>query len=55
MSDRESYSKAVQKVYDDARTYHDGKWIMLEPIDNSQFDDYMRLLAMKRRLNRKHY
>ena len=54
-SDRESYSKAVQKVYDDARTYHDGKWIMFEPIDNSQFDDYMRLLAIKRRPNRKHY
>lgn len=54
-SDRESYSEAVQKVYDDARTYHDGKWIMFEPIDDSQFDDYLRLLAIKRRPNRQHY
>lgn len=54
-SDRESYSEAVQKVYDDARTYHDGKWIMFEPTDDSQFDDYLRLLAIKIRPNRKHY
>lgn len=54
-SDRESYSEAVQKVYDNARTYHDGKWMMFEPTDDSQFDDYLRLLAIKRRPNRKHY
>ena len=35
------------------RTYHDGKRIMFEPIDNALFDDFMRLLAIKRRSNRK--
>ena len=32
---------------------HDGKWIMFEPTDESLFDDFMRLLAIKRRPNRK--
>lgn len=26
--DRESYSKEVQIIYDESRTYHDGKWMM---------------------------
>ncbi len=51
--DRASYSEAIRSAYDDAKTFHDGKWIMFEPADDSQFDDYMRLLAIKRRPNRK--
>ena len=31
-NDRESYSQEVQNVYDEAQTYHDGKWLMFEPI-----------------------
>lgn len=52
-ADRASYSEAIRSAYDDAKTFHDGKWIMFEPTDDSQFDDYMRLLAIKRRPNRK--
>lgn len=50
---RENYSKDVQKVYDDAKTYHDGKWIMFEPIDTSLFKDFIQLLGIKRKANRK--
>lgn len=52
-ADRENYSKKVRKVYDEARTYHDGKWMMFEPTDTSLFDDFMRLLRIKRKPNRK--
>ena len=52
-ADRNSYSQATHEAYDEARTYHDGKWIMFEPVDASQFGDYMKLLAIKRRPNRK--
>ncbi len=52
-ADRESYSKEVQKIYDEARTYHDGKWVMFEPVDSSLFDDLMRLLNLKRKPNQK--
>lgn len=42
----------VQKIYDAAKTYHDGKWIMFEPVDTSMFDDFMKLLSIKRKPNR---
>ena len=50
---REKLSKEVQVVYDEAKTYHDGKWVMFEPVDTSMFDDFLQLLAIKRRPNRK--
>ncbi len=50
---RKTLSSAVCKKYDEAETYHDGKWVMFEPTDQSEFDDYMKLLAVKKRPNRK--
>ena len=52
-ADRGNYSKEVQEIYDEAQTYHDGKWIMFEPVDTSMFDDFMKLLNIKRKPNRK--
>ena len=48
---RDSYSKETQKVYDEAQTYRDGKWIMFEPNDTSLFDDFMKMLSIKRKPN----
>lgn len=50
---RDTLSNAVCRKYDEAQTYHDGKWVMFEPTDTTEFDDYMKLLAMKRKPNRK--
>ena len=44
-AERENYTKEVQ-------TNHDGKWIMFEPADTSLFQDFMRLLRIKRKPNR---
>ena len=52
-ADRGNYSKEVQEIYDEAQTYHDGKWVMFEPVDTSMFDDFMKLLCIKRKPNRK--
>lgn len=52
-AERKDFSKEVQKLYDGAQTYHDGKWIMFEPVDTSLFDDFMKLLRIKRKPNRK--
>ena len=52
-ADRENYAKEVQERYDAAQTYHDGKWIMFEPVDTSLFPDFMRLLSIKRKPNKK--
>ena len=50
---RESYSESVQKIYDEAKTYHDGKWVMFEPVDTTMFGDFKKMLAIKRKPNRK--
>ena len=52
-TERGSYSEEVQIVYDESPTYHDGKWMMFEPADTSLFEDFIRLLGIKRKPNRK--
>lgn len=52
-NEREKYSEEVQRIYDETQTYHDGKWIMFEPVDTSLFDDFIKLLKVKRKPNRK--
>ena len=52
-TDKEQYSKEVQRIYDEAKTYHDGKWLMFQPTDTSLFEEFMSLLSIKRKPNRK--
>ena len=52
-ANRDGYTPEVRAAYDGAQTYHDGKWVMFEPTDEALFDDFMRLLVIKRRPNRK--
>lgn len=52
-AERMGYAKEVQQVYDEATTYHDGKWLMFAPTDTSLFDDLVKLLGIKRKPNRK--
>nr|WP_330378927.1 DUF3788 family protein [Clostridioides difficile] len=52
-TDRDNYSKEVQRIYDETKTYHDGKWLMFEPTDTTLFDDFVKLLRIKRKPNRK--
>ena len=50
---RENLSDEIWQTYENARTYHDGKWVMFLPKDTSLFADYMKLIKVKRRPNRK--
>lgn len=50
--DRNSYTRPVQRIYEESKTYHDGKWMMLPLEDTSLFEDLLRLLALKRRPQR---
>lgn len=50
---RDAFPKAIQEAYDTAQTYHDGKWVMFQLTDTELLADYVRLLAIKRRPNRK--
>lgn len=46
---RDTLSRGTQKQYDEATTYHDGKWLLLTVDSDKVVDDVMRLLAVKRR------
>lgn len=50
---RDTLSNTVCRQYDEAKTYRDGKWVMFEPTGTAEFDDYIKLLAIKRKPNRK--
>ncbi len=52
-ADRENYPKEVQEIYDGTQTPHDGNWIMFKPVDTSLFNDFTRLLRIKRKPNGK--
>jgi len=45
---RPQLSATVQKAYDEAITYHDGKWLLLD-INKATFADAETLLAVKRK------
>lgn len=47
---RDTLSAGTVKTYDEAQTYHDGKWVMFD--EAMPDDDLTRLLAIKRRPNR---
>ncbi|WP_138295031.1 MULTISPECIES: DUF3788 domain-containing protein [unclassified Clostridium] len=50
---REEFSAETQRVYDEAHTYRDGKWVMFESPAEEHLAEMKRLLAIKRRPNRK--
>lgn len=52
-NERGQFSLAVQKHYDDAKTFHDGKWVMF-PLDGSiKTAEFEQLLLIKRKPNKK--
>ena len=46
---RDELSAQTRKDYDEATTYHDGKWLLLTVDGDKVVDDVERLLAVKRR------
>lgn len=50
---RSDLSPETQRIYDEAITYHDGKWVMFELTDTSLFSDMEKLLMIKRKPNKK--
>ena len=50
---RKEFSPDVLETYDNAQTFHDGKWVMFEITDDSLLEDLKKLLLIKRKPNRK--
>lgn len=51
--ERHLFHTEIQMEYDNAKTFHDGKWMMFYPLDTSLFSDFERLVGYKRKPNRK--
>lgn len=49
---RQDFSPEIIRVYDEAQTYHDGKWMMFDWKDDTLFEDMAGLLMIKRKPNR---
>lgn len=52
---RSGLSSEVLETYDNAETFHDGKWVMFDITNNSIIEDLKKLLFIKRKPNRKWY
>lgn len=50
---RSELSFEVLETYDNAETFHDGKWVMFDITNNSIIEDLKKLLFIKRKPNRK--
>lgn len=44
-----SLSKSVQSNYDQAKTYHDGKWLLFDINSSTIIEDIVKLLEIKRK------
>lgn len=50
---RDTISDRIMSEYDNAETYHDGKWVMFDICDISGMNDIKKFLHIKRKPNRK--
>ncbi len=50
---RENLTDETLREYDESKTFHDGKWVMFDVNDISQFNDFEKLLLIKRKPNKR--
>lgn len=50
---RSEFSKEIQERYDDAKTYHDGKWVIFDVDTLGQLEEIKKLIYIKKKPNRK--
>ena len=50
---RNELSSDILETYDNAQTFHDGKWVMLNITDYSMIENLKKLLFIKKKPNRK--
>jgi len=46
---RDQFSPETLKLYDEAKTYHDGKWLLLAVDSDRKIEDVTRFLTLKRK------
>ncbi|GHV15738.1 hypothetical protein FACS189493_0030 [Spirochaetia bacterium] len=48
-----NFSKYINDYYKNSKTYHDGKWMFIDVVDDRYVDDIIGLIEMKKKSNRK--
>lgn len=51
--EEEKFSSHVGKIYDETKTFHDGKWVMLDIKDLSYIEDMKKMILIKKKPNKK--
>lgn len=50
---QEEFSQYIRDIYNNSKTYHDGKWMFFNIYDDEYVDSFIRLLKIKKKPNRK--
>ena len=50
---RSEFSEAIQKLYDEAHTYHDGKWMLIRVDNLETLEAVKKMMLIKKNPNRK--
>ena len=50
---RDNFSDYILNYYDNSRTYHDGKWMFIDVDINTNIDEIIELIKIKKKPNRK--
>lgn len=50
---RNGFSEHVQTIYDQSKTYHDGKWMLFDVSTLAQWEEVKKLILIKKKPNRK--
>ena len=50
---RDNFSDYILNYYDNSRTYHDGKWMFIDVDSNTNIDEIVELIKIKKKPNRK--
>ena len=53
VAERATFASKIQSLYDEARTYHDGKWMFIPLQDDSLNTDLEKMIQIKRKPNKK--
>ena len=50
---RNEFPKMIQEIYDNSKTYHDGKWMLIPVADLETLESVKRMIIIKKKPNRK--
>jgi len=43
------FSEAIRKIYDNTHQYHDGKWIMIDVVNETYLPEIQKLIMIKKK------